>query len=225
MATGSMTVVETGVEAIELETTDDHEVPKPPKTYKLVLKMSWKRFKDFFQSKEVIDSQKKIKKERKAILYKIDKGEPISETEREILNSSFKQTLILLFQNLQTFVLSYLELEESDSPQLQSFKLLAANDVILWLKNLDRHISKVLDDILDSTLPEHEMIAKTRKVLDDLKNEIKPENFSEILATPANSETSVDQNPTDESAEVDKNKHSNEEDGIWDYLLGDWFIL
>ena len=263
MATsGSMTVTET-----------TNEVPKPPKTYRLILRMSWKRFKDYFQSKDVVDSQKKMREERKAILHKIDNGEPISEAEREMLNSSFKQTLLTLFQNLQTFLLNYLQLEESDNPQLQSFKLLAAHDVTLWLKNLDVHISKTLEDIIDRSLPGKEMISKAQKVLNELKNELKPENFSEFLSLPATpgeicsgdlggdeaslnstagKRTSLDSPGTDENTilnqqssttsrtteestipnpqssttkESTQTKQSDEDEGIWEYIFGDWFLI
>ena len=215
MATsGSTTVVE----------TVEDEVSKPPKTYKLVLKMSWKKFKEYFQSNDVLDSHKKMKKERKAILNKVNKGEPISEAEREILNSSFRDLLFLLFQNLERCLLSYLELEQSDSPQLQSFKIRAATEVTAWLKNLDRHISKCLEDILDSNLPENEMIEKTKKVLDDLKNEIKPDNFSEFLSMPEDPEISNDSKGDTQKSDGHKDDYRDEGEGMWDFF-SDYFII
>ena len=215
MATpGSMTEVET-------ETKD--EVSKPPKTYKLVLKMSWKKFKEYFQSNDVLDSHKKMKKERKAILNKVNKGEPISEEEREILNSSFRELLFMLFQNVERCLLSYLELEQSDSPQLQSFKIRAATDVTLWLKHLDSHISKCLEDILDSNLPEDEMIEKTKKVLDDLKNELKPDNFSEFLSAPEDPEISS-KDASNQQSYGDKDDNREEGEGMWDFFA-DFFII
>lgn len=200
----------------EIETTKD-EVSKPPKTYKLVLKMSWKRFKEYFQSNDVLDSHKKMKKERKAILNKVNKGEPISEAEREILNSSFRELLFMLFQNIERCLLSYLELEQSDSPRLQSFKLLAAIEVTAWLKNLDSRISKCLEEILDANLPENEMIEKTKKILDDLKNELKPDNFSEFLSTPEDSEISS-KDASDQQSNGDKDDNRTEGEGMWDFF-------
>ena len=188
--------------------------PKQPKTYKMVLKMSWKRFKEFFQSKEVSDSQKKIQKERKAILSKINKGEHISEEERDFLNKSFKQMVLSLFQNLENFLFSYLELEENDSQQLQSFKLTAATEITAWLKHLDVHISKCLEEILDPNMPENEMLAKTQKILDDLKNEIKPENFSDISSA---SETLNENYQTQQ--------YDEEEEGMWDTIIADYLFL
>lgn len=197
------------------------EVPKPPKTYRLVLKMSWKRFKECFVSKDALDSQEKMKKERKAILNKVRKGEEISEAERELLNSSFKEMLLSLFDNLQTCLLNYLELEEHDSPKLQSFKMLAAVEVTAWLKNLDLHISKSLEAIVDPNLPQQEMIAKTKEVIEALKNEIKPENFSDYLSMP------VDPEISDETEDdLNLTQESNEEDGVvWDVIFGDWFFI
>ena len=234
-----------------------NETPTPPKTYRIILKMSWKKFKDYFLSKEVVDTQKKIREERKLILRKIDKGEQISEEERKTLNSSFKQTLLTLFENLQAFLLNYLQLEESDNPQLQSFKLLAANDVTLWLKNLDIHISKTLEDILNPNLPGKEMISKAKKALNDLKQELKPENFSDVLSKPvipeicadaaslnpsgksasfddANEDDSTEESiinqpkqssTTEESSNFNETKQSDEEEGMWEYIFGDWFLL
>ena len=144
-----------------VETQD--EVPKLPKTLKLVLKMAWKLFKVYCLSNNALDLQKKMKKERKAILNKIDKDEHISKKDREFLNSSVKQMLFLLFQNIEKSLLNYLELEENDSPELQTFKLLAAIEATSWLKNLDHHISKSLESILDFDLPENKMVAKTKK--------------------------------------------------------------
>ena len=187
--------------------------PKQPKTYRMVLKMSWKRFKEFFQSKEASDSQKKMQKERKAILSKINKGEHISDEERDFLNKSFKQMILSLFQNLENFLFSYLELEENDSQQLQSFKLTAATEITAWLKYLDVHISKCLEEILDPNMPENEMLVKTQKILDDLKNEIKPENFSDISSA---SETLNENFQT---------QQYDDEEGIWDTIFADYFIL
>ena len=144
--------------------------------------MAWKSFKEYCLSNNALDLQKKIKKERKAILNKIDKGEHISEKECEFLNSSFKQMLFSLFQNLEKCLLNYLELEENNSPELQTFELLAAMEATSWLKNLDHHISKSLESILNSDFPENKMVAKTKKVLNDLKNEIKPKDFSQFLS-------------------------------------------
>ena len=205
-ASGSMTIAE----------TKEDEVEKPPKTYKLVLKLSWKKIKEFFLSNNALDSHKKMKMERKAILYKISKGEPITETEREFLNSSFREMLNLLFQNLEKGLMSYLELEESDSLQLKSFKIRAAAEVISWIKNLDRRISRSLDDIFDSNLPESEMIERTKTILDNLKNELKPENFSEYSSTPE--DTNQNGQNLVQQSDSDQGDKRDEGEGLWAYF-------
>ena len=156
----------------------------PPISYILTLRRSYEKLKQTLKNMTLEGWLIKIEEERQKV-YEESKIEnkKLSEVETEFMNKSFKDLLLEKMKEFIDTVFSLLKLQETDTEQTRQMKVVAAQEIISWIKLLNKWFTDEMDKINTSDKPNNEKWDETKKLLEIILKSLNPTHDNEAKKT------------------------------------------